>query len=217
MTGRARYAKSAGFTLVEIIIAVVIIGIMTAMAIPSYRRLNENMKFEDALGSTKAAFNKCRGEAVSMESATDMGSAVTMPVSMVLFPNGYACIVWLDRSSDFILGGGGSVTPSDDGELAAGDANGEVRSVLFQERYNDHFAINEMNDSTHLDSTDPQSILSASGVAQNDGSGYLFRILPGGYFLASNGGMLTARFALRPNGGPQSLVTLYPSGQLLGD
>lgn len=212
-----RYAKNAGFTLVEIMVIIVIIGIVAALAVPNYRRLNDNMKFEDAYGSTKAAFNKCRGQAVSMESAKDMSSPATMPVSIVLFTNGYACIVWYDKSpANNVLGSGSAITPSDDGELDEGDANGEVQRVLFQDRYDTTLAINAVTTGPRIATTHAQSVLKPSGSAQNDGTGYIFRILPGGYFLSANGGMMTASVVMLPKEGPQTVMTLYPSGQVVG-
>ncbi len=57
-------SKSRGFSLIELMIAVVMIGIVLAFAVPSYREWIENSKVRNAAESILNGIQKARAEAV---------------------------------------------------------------------------------------------------------------------------------------------------------
>ena len=88
--------NSKGFTLIEVIIVVAIIGIMTAIAIPSISSWLPNYRLKGAARDLYGAAMKAKGEAVKR----NVNCALTFG------QDGNAYIVYADANSNFIFDGG---------------------------------------------------------------------------------------------------------------
>ena len=62
---RRRKAIASGFTLVELMIVLAIVGVMTALALPSFNRDNRSRECHDFASDIAREFQKARVEAVS--------------------------------------------------------------------------------------------------------------------------------------------------------
>ncbi len=207
-TRRPKPAKSAGFTIIELMIVVTIAGIVASLAASNYAALNANMTFENSYRKVRSSFNRCRAE--SLRTSNPM----TTPTSMVLFGNGYACIVWYDSDANNKLGNG-TVTAGGDGLLAAGNASGEVQKVYFQQRFDNGLPIvSNAGTKTRIDLT--VSTLQTT-TDQSATSGYLIPIVSGGYFLSNRLESFTAKVVMKPAVGNATAFTLYTSGQIVGN
>lgn len=78
-------AKSAGFTLPEIMIAVAILGILTTLAVPNFRQLLRNYEVRGAAEAIVSGLQRARGEAVSRNATVQfaLGSGTSWSVSIV--------------------------------------------------------------------------------------------------------------------------------------
>jgi type IV fimbrial biogenesis protein FimT len=81
----ASRAKSAGFTLTEIMIAVAVLGVLTALAVPNFRQLLRNYEVRGAAEAVAIGLQKARGEAVSRNATVQfvLGTGTSWTVSVV--------------------------------------------------------------------------------------------------------------------------------------
>jgi type IV fimbrial biogenesis protein FimT len=84
----ASRARSAGFTLTEIMIAVAILGILSTLAIPNFRQMLRNYEVRGAAEAVGLGLQKARGEAVSRNASVvfTLGSGTSWTVDYVNKP-----------------------------------------------------------------------------------------------------------------------------------
>jgi type IV fimbrial biogenesis protein FimT len=77
--------KSAGFSIVELMIAVVIMAILMALALPSFRTWMQNIQIRNAGGAITNGMQKARGEAVARNTNVSfvLGTDSSWTVSVV--------------------------------------------------------------------------------------------------------------------------------------
>ena len=78
-------AKAAGFTLTELMIAVAVLGVLTAIAVPNFRQLLRNYEVRGAAESVAIGLQKARGEAVARNTSVQfvLGTGTSWTVSVV--------------------------------------------------------------------------------------------------------------------------------------
>jgi prepilin-type N-terminal cleavage/methylation domain-containing protein len=81
---RSKFKSSAGFTMIEIISAVMIVGIAAAMAVPRMQKAYERMEFRSAVRDINSTLRLARSYALTTKSqfAVQFG---TSPCTMTLF------------------------------------------------------------------------------------------------------------------------------------
>lgn len=214
-------AKNAGFSLVEVMLVVVIIGVLAALAGPSMTSLTKQVGLETTYREAQMGFQKCRAMAITTPIASP-----TVP-ALVLFTNGYSCITWRDTvgSLNSKLGGGGAIDVGTNGVLDVGEAGGEVMSILFQTRYDSTQAINALVADLKIFMASAFSTLNPIGLDQDDNTGYLFVVAPGGYYQSPRRTSMVAKIEIQaapsedirfndPNYHP-AWFCLLPSGQTI--
>jgi prepilin-type N-terminal cleavage/methylation domain-containing protein len=188
-------AKNAGFTLIELMIVIIIVGLVSAIAIPNYISTVQNVTFESHYRETRALFNKCRG------SALEASSPATMPTTLALYTNGLACVTWNDLNND------GQLQWTDlDGDGLPNKGEGEVFAVFHAVRFDREIAINAATTKTRID-------LDNSTLP------------PGNFWIVSNAGYfqthvrttMQASVRMLPESGGLSQFLVFPSGQIVGN
>lgn len=175
---RGRLAKNAGFTLLEMMVVVTIVGVVVMAAYPQYDKMVNRMTYDAAYSDLRTAVSRCRSEAVSS------AYPVTVPTTLTFFANGYSCVAWWDRNKDFSLGSNGTAVV---GDLQPNSLNGEVREVFFQKRFNPTLELSNDTGEVFIDLQAPT--LATSSKLPTGGSAVSGRsivIAPGGFLLAPN-------------------------------
>ncbi len=72
MQYQKQHQKQSGFSLIELIIVVVLLGILASFAVPSYREFVQNSQIKTAAEGIAAGFQIARGEAVSRNASVQL-------------------------------------------------------------------------------------------------------------------------------------------------
>ncbi len=102
--------KQAGFTLIELIIVIVILGILAAYAVPKYMNLDKQARVaavNGLAGSIRAAADIVHASAVALGTASgtvDMGGGTTITVANYYPSNKNEAIKTIQDSSGFTTG-----------------------------------------------------------------------------------------------------------------
>lgn len=208
-----RSAKNAGFTLVELMIVIVIVGVVAMAAFPAYDQVQTRMEYDNVYSDLRTAVHRCRAEALSSPYPS------TAPTTLTIFPNGYSCVAWWDTNGDFALGVKNTAMI---GDLTVNGLGGEVRHVFFQRRFFEDLELSDQSGEVFVNFS--KSRVPAGGSVAG---GYSFLITPGGYLLAPNrnaildnyiGGPAGLALAKRDASGnvmqEYSVIKIYPSGQI---
>jgi len=106
--------RNKGFTLIELIITVTIVGILAALAYPSFRNLILNTRIKSVASELAVTLNTARSEAIKQKSE---GSTLQRVITVCVSQDGSTCtgtnwadgwIVWSDKNSNLNI---------DDGEI----------------------------------------------------------------------------------------------------
>ena len=81
-------AKAAGFTLIELMLAVGVLGILTAIAVPSFRQMLRNYEVRGASEAMAAGISRARAEAVSRNASVQfvLGAGTSWTVALTSAP-----------------------------------------------------------------------------------------------------------------------------------
>ncbi len=81
--------KSLGFSLVELMIGIIILGILTAFAMPSFREMLRNSEVRNAAESVTNGLQRARAEAVARNTNVEfvLGAGSSWVVRVVSAPN----------------------------------------------------------------------------------------------------------------------------------
>lgn len=135
---RAGRSRKAGFTLVEIMVVVVIIGLLAALAIPAMQRVRERSRasrYANDFRQFEASFQRFALETGGFPTTAALGGAIPTGMTGYL-PAAYSVVAPMGGSfgwsgpSDYIIVRGGKETDSvmqkvdellDDGDLTTGE------------------------------------------------------------------------------------------------
>lgn len=84
----ASRAKAAGFTLVELMIALGVLGVLTMIAVPNFKQMLRNYEVRSAADSVAVGISKARAEAVSRNASMQfvLGAGTSWTVDYVTKP-----------------------------------------------------------------------------------------------------------------------------------
>jgi type IV fimbrial biogenesis protein FimT len=91
-----RNSASAGFTLIEMLVAMAIVGILLIIGIPSFVSFQRNSELTSATNSLIAAINAARGEAMKRGM-----NAMVVPSDGSTWKNGWT--VFIDKNRNFVF------------------------------------------------------------------------------------------------------------------
>ena len=87
-TSASRAAQSAGFTLVELMVAVGVLGVLTVVGLPAFRQMLQNYQVRVAAESVANGLQRARAEAVARNAAVQffLGAGTSWTVDYVTKP-----------------------------------------------------------------------------------------------------------------------------------
>lgn len=136
MTGERQTDRAAGFTLIEMLIAVAILGILTTLAVPSFNDYILGQRLANAAFDLNASLSYARGEAIKRNAAVVLtptndadwgqGWAITVGATTLRTQSQYANIAIAGSVTSITYNGAGRVSAGSTVSLELDDSTGNA-------------------------------------------------------------------------------------------
>ncbi len=111
-----RQSKEAGFTLVELLITIIIVGILASLAIPSFREFIAGQRIKTATFDIIAMYTLARSEAIKRNVTVNVFKGAS---GFTVLPTGSSVVLKLENPRGITLTGGNNVEYNTSGRLNA--------------------------------------------------------------------------------------------------